>query len=106
MDTQLPPPLDEGELRRRLGVPADARRVLVFGETSHWDPNWLHTTEEYYRLCIPRILDRVLDALEAEPRRVFAIESLFFLKLYWQENPHQRERLRGLLNQRRLRLTG
>jgi len=53
--------------------------VLVLGETSHWDPNWLHTTEEYYQLCIPRIFERVLLALEQEPRRVFSIESLFFL---------------------------
>ena len=106
MQAQVPPSLGEGELRRRLGIPPDARRVLIFGETSHWDPNWLHTTEEYYQLCIPRILDRVLCALEAEPRRVFAIESLFFLKLYWQNHPEQRKRLRSLLGQRRLRLTG
>jgi hypothetical protein len=106
MNLQSASPLDEAALRGRLDIPRDAKRVLIFGETSHWDPNWLHTTEEYYQLCIPRILDRVLDALEAQPRRVFAIESVFFLKLYWQKNPHQRERLRSLLNQRRLRLTG
>jgi hypothetical protein len=87
-------------------VPPDARRVLVFGETSHWDPNWLHTTEEYYDLCIPRILGRVLDELEREPRRVFSVESLFFLQRYWEKTPDKRERVRSLVNQRRLRLTG
>jgi hypothetical protein len=97
---------DENALRARLGVPPEAKQVLVFGETSHWDPNWLHTSEEYYALCIPRILDRVMQALEEEPRRVFSIESLFFLQRYWQSNPGQHERLRGLINQRRLRLTG
>jgi hypothetical protein len=89
-----------------LGIPTGAKQVLVFGETSHWDPNWLHTTEEYYQLCIPRIFERVLLALEQEPRRIFSIESLFFLQHYWQSNPAQRERLRSLINQRRLRLTG
>ena len=44
---------DEAALRTRLGIPPEAKHVLVFGETSHWDPNWLHTTEEYYALCIP-----------------------------------------------------
>jgi hypothetical protein len=97
---------DETALRARLGVPPEARQVLVFGETSHWDPNWLHTSEEYYALCIPGILVRVMQALEEEPRRVFSIESLFFLQRYWQSNPAQHERLRGLINQRRLRLTG
>ena len=93
-------------LRANLGIPPEAKQVLVFGETSHWDPNWLHTTEEYYQLCIPRIFERALLAIEQEPRRVFSIESLFFLQRYWQANPDRRERLRSLVNQRRLRLTG
>lgn len=96
----------EAATRARLGIPADAKRVLILGETSHWDPNWLCTTDEYYRRCIPSILDRVLDALEAEPRRVFAIESLYFVQRYWQDNQRRRERLRDLINQGRLRLTG
>jgi hypothetical protein len=97
---------DETTLRARLGVPPEAKQVLLFGETSHWDPNWLHTTEEYYTRCIPRILDGVLQALEEEPRRVFAIESLFFLQRYWQSHPGQHDRVRSLINQGRLRLTG
>ena len=102
----MPARSGEAALRAGLGIPAAAKQVLVFGESSHWDPNWLHTTEEYYQLCIPRIFERVLLALEREPRRVFSIESLFFLQHYWQSNPAQRERLRSLINQRRLRLTG
>ena len=97
---------DESGLRGKLGIPPEASRVLVFGETSHWDPNWLHTTEEYYQLCIPRIFERALLELEQEPRRVFSLESLFFLRRHWQSNPAQRERLRSLVNQSRLRLTG
>jgi len=97
---------EEAGLRGRLGIPPEASQVLLFGETSHWDPNWLHTTEEYYQLCIPRIFERALLALEQEPRRVFSVESLFFLQHYWLSNPAQHERLRDLVNQRRLRLTG
>jgi hypothetical protein len=98
--------LDETGLRARLGIPSEAKQVLLFGETSHWDPNWLHTSEEYYTLCIRGILDRVMQVLDEEPRRVFSIESLFFLQRYWQSNPGQHDRLRNLINQRRLRLTG
>lgn len=106
MNALAGPGLAEAATRARLGIPSQAERVLIFGETSHWDPNWLCTTDEYYRRCIPRILGRVLDALEAEPRRTFAIESVYFLERYWEDNPGQRERLRTLINQRRLRLTG
>ena len=97
---------DEAGLRAQLGIPPEAKHVLLFGETSHWDPNWLHTSEEYYQLCIPGILERAMLALEQEPRRVYSIESLFFLQRYWQSNPTQHERIRHLVNQRRLRLTG
>ncbi len=38
------PPTDERSLRRRLGIPDDARRVMVFAESSHWDPDWLYTS--------------------------------------------------------------
>jgi hypothetical protein len=97
---------EELSLRSGLGIPEGAREVLIFGETSHWDPNWLYTTEEYYELCIPRVLDAALDALEREPRRVFSIESLFFLQRYWERRPERRPALRRLLGERRLRLTG
>jgi hypothetical protein len=96
----------EQVLRQRLGIPADAQRILVLGESSHWDPNWLHTSEVYYRRRIEPIVDQVMVELTAEPRRVFSVESLFFLQLYWQRRPEQREGLRTLLNTGRMRLTG
>jgi hypothetical protein len=96
----------EQALRDRLGIPNDAPRVLVLGETSHWDPNWLHTSERYYERRIRHILDAVLDALAAEPRRVYSVESVFFLKLYWERAPKRRAELRDLINAGRLQLTG
>ena len=98
--------MSEIGLRRRLGIPDDAQRVLIFGETSHWDPNWLFTSEEYYESRVQHTLDAAVVALEHEPRRVFSIECVFFLKLYWERRPEAREAVRRLVNQRRLRLTG
>jgi len=97
---------NESQLRRRLGIPAEAKQVLVFGETSHWDPNWLFTSEEYFKLRIRRILDRALIELEQEPSRVFSVECLFFLKIYWERYPDKRAKLQKLVNEGRLRLTG
>ena len=84
-------------LREQLGIPKDARRVLLFTESSHWDTNWLETSEEYFARRIEPIFGHVMEALERDPLRVYCIESVFFLKLFWERHPEHRERLRALL---------
>ena len=37
---------DSDPLRNHLGIPAGAEQVLIFSESSHWDPNWMLTSEE------------------------------------------------------------
>ncbi|HEY8943059.1 MAG TPA: hypothetical protein VIM73_02305, partial [Polyangiaceae bacterium] len=96
----------ESALRRRLNIPLDATRVLLFGESSHWDTNWLKTSEEYFRERVDTVFDAVFAALQREEHRVFSIESVFFLKMYWERRPHRRELLRDLLRSGRLRLLG
>ncbi len=94
----------ESQLRVRLGIPCDAQRVLIFGESSHWDTNWLQTSEEYFTQRVEPIFAAVLAALERDPARVYCVESIFFLKLYWERHPEQRARLRRLFAQRQLRM--
>ncbi len=96
----------EAELRKRLGIPQDASRVLVLGESSHWDPNWLLTSDEYYRARVEKILDQALAALAADPARVYSVESVFFLRMYYLRREKNRGLLRQMLNERRLRLIG
>ncbi|MGC9334137.1 MAG: hypothetical protein ACP5JJ_08320 [Anaerolineae bacterium] len=96
---------NEQALRTSLGIPMDAQKVLVFAETSHWDPNWLYTSEEYYDRFVQKQLDRAIRGLLDEPRRIYSIECMFFLRLYWERNPQQRQTIRDLVNARRLRLT-
>jgi hypothetical protein len=96
----------EQELRARLGVPDDAERVLIFGETSHWDPNWLQSSEEYYRRHIKGALDLVVDELVREPRRVFSVECVFFFRMYWEREAERRPALRRLVERGQLRFTG
>ncbi len=97
---------EEGRLRDRLGIPVAAARVLVFAESSHWDPNWIQTSEEYYERYARHTLDAALHELQKQPRRVFSIECVFFLRMYWERNPDRRAAVRDLLNEGRLRLTG
>jgi hypothetical protein len=102
------PPADPAEraLRERLGIPDDAARVLVLTETSHWDPNWLLTSEGYYRLRVRRGLLQALDELAADPRRVYSVECVFFLRMFYERVPERRRQIRELVNSGRLRLMG
>ncbi len=90
----------------RLGVPSDAAKVLIFGETSHWDPNWLRTADEYFEGQVVPVIRAVVSELTADPKRVFAFESTFFLERFWNAHPEHRDEIHALLQSRRLRLTG
>ena len=92
-------------LHHHLGIPDDAEQVLIFSESSHWDPNWLFTSEEYFDRFVRSNLDQAIEELQQEPRRIYSIECVFFLRLYWDRCPAQREKVRSLVNEGRLRLT-
>ncbi len=94
----------EVDVRARLGIPEDAARVLLFTESSHWDTNWLQTSDEYFRSRLEPIFAAVIAALVADPARVYCIESVFFLKLFWEHHPEEHDRLRDLIAHRRLRI--
>ncbi len=96
----------EAAIRERLSIPPDAERVLLFAESSHWDPDWMFTSEEYYRLRIRRVLDGMVRWLEREPRRVYSIECMYFLKMYWDRNPARQDAIRRWVNEGRIRLSG
>lgn len=95
----------EAEIRARLGVPDDVQRVIVFAESSHWDPNWRLTSGDYFRRLVGPNLDKAVGELLREPRRVYSVECVFFLRLYWEGRPQQRDTVRRLVNEGRLRLT-
>lgn len=96
--------MNEAQLRAALGIPADAARVLLFAESSHWDTNWLETSEGYFKKRVEPILDAVLAALRADADRVYCVESLFFLKLYWERREDMRDEIRARFGSRQLRL--
>ena len=95
----------ESALRDRLGIPATAEKAILFAETSHWDPNWLYTSQEYYDRFVQKQLDLAIAGLLCEPRRIYSVECVFFLRMYWERNPKRQSTIRELVNERRLRLT-
>ena len=96
----------EADLRDRLGIPADAQHVLVFAESSHWDPDWLYRSDEYFERFVEHNIAAAIDELGKDARRIYSIECMFFLAMYWEHHPEHREIIRNLANERRLRLTG
>jgi hypothetical protein len=98
------PAANEASLRDRLGIPGDAKRVLLFSESSHWDTNWLRTSDEYFDERLRPIFSAILMALEQDPLRVYCIESVFFLKIFWERHPEEQSRLRSLIERRQLRV--
>ena len=97
---------DELAHRRALGIPDDAERVLMVLESSHWDVDWLLTSDEYLRFRVAPIIDKVLAELAAEPGRVWNLEALWFLREYLQAKPERTDEVVELLRSRRLRLAG
>jgi hypothetical protein len=97
---------NEAELRSKLGIPNDAQRVLVLQESSHWDTNWLRTSDEYFEGRIEPIFRAIFRELDRDPTRVFAVESVYFLKRYFEHHPEHQERLRRHVNSGRVRLIG
>jgi hypothetical protein len=95
----------ERALRDSLGIPTDAQKVIIFAETSHWDPNWLYTSQEYYDRFVQNQLDLAIAGLLREQRRIYSVECMFFLRMYWERNPQQQATVRDLVNEGRLRLT-
>ena len=95
----------ENSIRRRLGIPDDAKKVIVFAESSHWDPSWIRTSDEYFQRYVRQNLDDAVSELLREPRRIYSAECIFFVRMYWDARPEQRETVRRLVNEGRLRLT-
>lgn len=97
---------DEATIRARLGIPEDAAEVVVVAESTHWDPDWLLTSHEYLRLMVAPTLDAALDALAAEPRRVYSVECMFYPEAYLRVRPERREQFVAFARNGQLRFTG
>ncbi len=101
-----PVAMTEDQLRFKLGIPQDASRVLVVLESSHWDPNWLLTSRESFKVAVCKNLEMALGELAREPRRIYCVECAFFLKMFWDARPSRRGELVEHLSSGHLRLLG
>jgi alpha-mannosidase len=94
----------EKEKRLQLGIPEDAPKVLLFTETSHWDPDWLFTSKEYFNIWVKRQLKQAVDELDKDPARIYCVECIFFLKMFFEAMPSYRQKVVNYVNSGNLRL--
>ena len=95
----------EAELRARLGIPAEAKSVLVFAQSSHVDPDWLLTADQYQHFT-DKAFDGAMVELARDPRYVYSVECIFFFRRYWEKHPELQAKIRDYVNTGRIRFSG
>jgi len=84
-------------------TPTEPRRAFVVSHT-HWDREWYLTFPEF-RVDLVRVVDRVLDALEANPERHFMLDGqAAALEDHLRVRPEDAPRVRALAEDGRLSL--
>lgn len=64
---------------------------------THWDREW-YLPMEYFRLQLIRVVDEIIDVLEADPRMCFTLDGqAVILEDYLEVQPQMRDRLRALI---------
>jgi hypothetical protein len=92
--------------RRSLGIPDDARTVVVYSQSSHLDINWLMTFQEYQDRIVDKVVDKALDLLDSDPRAVYSMAEMGFLRPWWDRHPQDHDRLRKHVATGRFRIVG
>ena len=81
----------EAELRAKLGIPGNAKRVLILSQSSHMDWDWNETFLGYYQSKVGNILTQATNVLskyraESQPY-YYSVAETGFLQHFWQQNP-------------------
>jgi alpha-mannosidase len=90
----------EACVRRELGIPRRARRVLVLSQSSHLDWDWLLPFEEYFQRAVDGILLDALDLMSrfhgARPHYYYSIAEMGYLQRFVAAHPDLLPALRAV----------
>jgi hypothetical protein len=93
-------------LRQKLGVPADAERVIVFGQNSHLDVDWQKTFDDYYASWVENILLQARQLLDSDPRAFYSICEMSYLQQHLAVHPEELAPLTSYAASGALRVVG
>jgi len=101
-------PLAPGELaiRRSLGVPDDAKQVLLLAQTSHLDIDWQQTFPDYYAHFVETAFLQARQILDSQPRAFYSIAEMAYLQQHVQVHPEELGPLQADAARGALRIVG
>ena len=99
-----PTALTETEVRAALSIPKEAERVLFLSQSSHIDPGWQKTMEQYYNEFVEGIFLEAEVWLDAEPDAHYSIAEMSFLRRHFED--HDSAGFRDHAADGRLRIVG
>lgn len=108
-DNWQPPvdlPADELALRAKLGIPPEATRVIVFGQSSHLDIDWQHTFDDYYTQYVGDAFEQARGILDDQPRAFYSVAEMAYLQHHVAQHPEELDALRAASQSGRLRIVG
>ena len=96
----------EAQLRTRLGIPADAKRVIVFAQTAHLDIDWQRTFDDYYSRFVDTIFTEAGAILASQKRATYSIAEMAYLAHYLDVHPAALSAFRDAAARGALRVVG
>jgi hypothetical protein len=101
-------PLAPGELalRESLGIPDDAKQVLILAQTSHLDIDWQQTFSSYYGNFVETAFLQARQILDSQPRAFYSIAEMAYLQQHVQAHPEELAPLQADAARGALRIVG
>ncbi len=100
------PHTPESDLRASLGIPADAKRVIVFYQSSHLDIDWQKTFDDYYSAFVGEIFSDARTVLDAQPRAFYGVAEMAYLAHHTQAHPEDLSSLKSAAARGALHVVG
>ncbi len=92
-----PPAADAGRtmtaaelaLRAQLGIPKDAKKVILFGQNAHLDIDWQKTFDDYYATFVGQVLVEARKILQTQPRAFYSVAEMAYLENHLSVLPEE-----------------
>ncbi|HZS41909.1 MAG TPA: hypothetical protein VFF06_34000 [Polyangia bacterium] len=99
-------PGPEAEMRARLGVPPEAKTVVIFAQAAHLDIDWQRTFDDYYTRFVQDIFVEARQLLDAQPRAFYSVAEMGYLEHHVATHPEELDGLKSAAGRNALRIVG
>ena len=100
------PHTPEGDLRAQLGIPPEARTVVLFGQNAHMDVDWQRTFDDFYQTWVGGILVAARELTADQPRAFYSVAEMAYLKHHIEQHPEELAALRAEAGRGALHIVG